>query len=65
MTLGSSAPTPTGTIVPKGQKPTGSVGNCEIFMVKKIQGHWKFYRLHFRRQGPQVILTMYLNASFP
>jgi uncharacterized protein (TIGR02246 family) len=30
-----------GTIVPKGQKPTGSEGNREIFVVKKIQGDWK------------------------
>src|SRR5215469_1903388 len=27
-----------GTIVPKGQKPGGSEGNREIFIVKKIQG---------------------------
>ena len=33
-----------GTIVPKGQKPTGSEGNREIFIVKKIRGAWKFYR---------------------
>ena len=26
-----------GTIVPKGQKPTGSEGNREIFIVKKAQ----------------------------
>jgi hypothetical protein len=32
------------TIVPKGQKPTGSEGNREIFIVKKVQGDWKFYR---------------------
>jgi len=36
-----------GTIVPKGQKPTGSEGNREIFIVKKIDGAWKFYRYIF------------------
>jgi len=36
-----------GTIVPKGQKPTGSEGNREIFIVKKIEGAWKFYRYIF------------------
>jgi len=36
-----------GTIVPKGQKPTGSEGNREIFIVKKIRGAWKFYRYIF------------------
>jgi len=36
-----------GTIVPKGQKPTGSEGNREIFVVKKIRGAWKFYRYIF------------------
>jgi len=36
-----------GTIVPKGQKPTGSEGNREIFIVKRIQGDWKFYRYIF------------------
>ena len=36
-----------GTIVPKGQKPAGSEGNREIFIVKKIRGAWKFYRYIF------------------
>ena len=36
-----------GTIVPKGQKPTGSEGNREIFIVKKIEGAWRFYRYIF------------------
>jgi uncharacterized protein (TIGR02246 family) len=36
-----------GTIVPKGQKPTGGEGNREIFIVKKIDGAWKFYRYIF------------------
>jgi ketosteroid isomerase-like protein len=39
-----------GTIVPKGQKPAGSEGNREIFIVKKIQGAWKFYRYIFNSQ---------------
>ena len=36
-----------GTIVPKGQTPEGSEGNREIFVVKKIDGAWKFYRYIF------------------
>ena len=36
-----------GTIVAKGQKPAGSEGNREIFVVKKIGGAWKFYRYIF------------------
>jgi uncharacterized protein (TIGR02246 family) len=36
-----------GTIVPKGQKPAGSEGNREIFILKRIQGAWKFYRYIF------------------
>jgi uncharacterized protein (TIGR02246 family) len=39
-----------GTIVPKGQKPTGSEGSREIFIVKKVQGHWKFYRYIFNAE---------------
>jgi uncharacterized protein (TIGR02246 family) len=39
-----------GTIVPKGQKPTGSEGNREIFIVKRIQGAWKFYRYIFNSE---------------
>jgi len=39
-----------GTIVPKGQKPTGSEGNREIFIVKKIQGDWKYYRYIFNAE---------------
>ena len=39
-----------GTIVPKGQKPTGSEGNREIFVVKKIEGAWKFYRYIFNAE---------------
>ena len=39
-----------GTIVPKGQKPAGSEGNREIFIVKKIEGAWKFYRYNFNAE---------------
>ena len=39
-----------GTIVPKGQKPTGSEGNREIFIVRKIEGAWKFYRYIFNAE---------------
>ena len=39
-----------GTIVPKGQKPGGSEGNREIFIVKKIQGAWRFYRYIFNAE---------------
>ena len=39
-----------GTIVPKGQKPTRSEGNREIFIVKKIQGAWKFHRYIFNAE---------------
>ncbi|MBK6687395.1 MAG: nuclear transport factor 2 family protein [Deltaproteobacteria bacterium] len=40
-----------GTIVPKGQKPEGSEGSREVFVVKKIAGAWKFYRYIF---NPEV-----------
>lgn len=36
-----------GTIVPKGQSPEGIEGNRESFVVKKIDGRWKFYRYIF------------------
>jgi uncharacterized protein (TIGR02246 family) len=39
-----------GTIVPKGQKPAASEGNREIFIVKKVQGDWKFYRYIFNSE---------------
>jgi len=39
-----------GTIVPKGQKPTGSEGNREIFILRKIEGAWKFYRYIFNAE---------------
>jgi uncharacterized protein (TIGR02246 family) len=41
-----------GTIVPKGQKPTRSEGNREIFIVKNVQGDWKFYRYIFNSEVP-------------
>jgi ketosteroid isomerase-like protein len=41
-----------GTIVPKGQKPTHSEGNREIFIIKKVQGDWKFYRYIFNSEVP-------------
>ena len=39
-----------GTIVPKGKSPEGSEGNREIFVVKKIDGRWKFYRYIFNAE---------------
>ena len=39
-----------GTIVPKGQKPTGSEGNREIFIVRKIERAWKLYRYIFNAE---------------
>ena len=39
-----------GTIVPKGQTPKGSEGNREVFIVKKIDGAWKFYRYIFNAE---------------
>ena len=39
-----------GTIVPKGQTPAGSEGNRELFVVKKIDGAWKFYRYLFNAE---------------
>jgi uncharacterized protein (TIGR02246 family) len=39
-----------GTIAPKGQKPLDSEGNREIFIVKKIQGAWKFHRYIFNAE---------------
>ena len=39
-----------GTIVPKGQDPEGSEGNREIFVVKRIEDEWKFYRYIFNAE---------------
>ena len=39
-----------GTIVPKGQTPKGSEGNREVFVVKKIDGAWRFYRYIFNAE---------------
>ncbi len=40
-----------GTIVPKGQTPTASEGNRELFVVKKVNGKWLFHRYIF---NPEV-----------
>src|SRR5262249_45738034 len=48
--LGFIRPRSHGTIVPKGQKPTGSEGNREIFILRKIEGAWKFYRYIFNAE---------------
>lgn len=40
-----------GTIVPKGQPPQEPEGNREVFVVKKFNGAWKFYRYIF---NPEV-----------
>ena len=39
-----------GTIVPKGRDPEGSEGNREVFVVKKVDGDWKFYRYIFNAE---------------
>ncbi len=39
-----------GTIVPKGQAPGGTEGNREVFVVKRIEGAWKFYRYIFNQE---------------
>ena len=39
-----------GTITPKGESPKDSEGNREIFVVKKIDGKWKFYRYIFNAE---------------
>ena len=39
-----------GTIVPKGQRPEGTEGNREVFVVKRIDGAWKFYRYIFNAE---------------
>jgi uncharacterized protein (TIGR02246 family) len=39
-----------GSIVPKGQKPTDGEGNREIFIIKKIDGAWKFHRYIFNAE---------------
>ena len=36
-----------GTITPKGQKPEAGEGNRELFILKKVDGSWKFYRYIF------------------
>jgi hypothetical protein len=44
-----------GTIVPKGQTPNGSEGNHELFVVKKIDGAWKFHRYIFNAEIKLVL----------
>ncbi len=39
-----------GTIVPKGQEPEDGEGNREVFVLKKIDGEWKFYRYIFNAE---------------
>ena len=39
-----------GTIAPRGKTPGGAEGNREIFVVKKIEGAWKFYRYIFNAE---------------
>ncbi len=39
-----------GTIVPKGQEPESGEGNREVFVLKKIDGEWKFYRYIFNAE---------------
>ncbi len=39
-----------GTIVPKGQDPEGGEGNREVFVLKKIDDEWKFYRYIFNAE---------------
>lgn len=46
-TLGFIRTKSVGTIVPKGQPPTGSEGNRELFVVKKVDGKWLFHRYIF------------------
>ncbi len=39
-----------GSIVPKGQEPEGGEGNREVFVLKKTDGEWKFYRYIFNAE---------------
>ncbi len=39
-----------GSIVPKGQDPNGGEGNREVFVLKNIDGEWKFYRYIFNAE---------------
>lgn len=51
-TLGFIRTRSTGTIVPKGQTPSGPEQNREVFVVKKIDGAWKIYRYIFNLEVP-------------
>ncbi len=48
--LGFLRTRPHGSIVPKGQEPEGGEGNREVFVLKKIDGEWKFYRYIFNAE---------------
>lgn len=39
-----------GTIVPKGVTPSKQEGNREVFLLKKVAGHWKFYYYIFNSE---------------
>jgi uncharacterized protein (TIGR02246 family) len=39
-----------GTIVPKGVTPSKQEGNREVFLLKKVAGHWKFYYYIFNAE---------------
>ena len=39
-----------GTITPKGQTPEGGEGNREIFVLKKRDGEWKYFRYIFNAE---------------
>ena len=46
-TLGFVRTQSVGSISPKGQTPAGKERNREVFIVKKTDGAWKFYRYIF------------------
>lgn len=48
-----------GTIVPKGQKPTGSEGNREIFHPQKSSKWLEISSLHFQLGGQRLTGTPY------
>ena len=39
-----------GTITPKGQRPEGGEGNREIFVIKRRDDEWKFFRYIFNAE---------------
>jgi uncharacterized protein (TIGR02246 family) len=46
-TLGFVRTQSVGSIAPNGQTPAGKERNREMFIVKKTDGNWKFYRYIF------------------